>query len=89
MWNTSKVISNANDIDFPTAEYMRKKQIVPSEEECTTLREISSLLYNTPKGNNVTYQGYISKFIKDFLEKKGFKVERCEQYNQSYTIISW
>lgn len=90
-WEHIPDIGRINDgtlIDFPTAEDMRKKQQTFSEEELHILRAINILL-NAPKGNSITYQGYAPKLVRKFLENKGFKIECGDQYNQSYTVISW
>jgi len=82
-------INDGTLIDFPTADDMRKKQQTFSEEELHILRAINTLLNNVPKGNSITYQGYVPKLVRKFLESKDFKIECGDQYNQSYTVISW
>ena len=91
-WEHIPDIERINDetfINFPTADDMRKKQQTFSEEELHILRAINTLLNNVPKGNSITYQGYVPKLVRKFLESKDFKIECGDQYNQSYTVISW
>ena len=51
--------------------------------------EIAKLLNEAHDCTLVTYEGYASKLVRKFLESKGFKIECGDQYNQSYTVISW
>ena len=91
-WEYIPNIGRINDktlINFPTADDMRKKAISFSEEELHILQTINTFLNNAPKGNSITYQGYVPKLVRKFLESKDFKIECGDQYNQSYTVISW
>ena len=38
---------------------------------------------------SVSYDGTISRQVKEELEKLGYKVEIGSQYNQSYVLIGW
>lgn len=75
--------------DFPTAMEMRERKNSLTVKDKLALNEIAKLLNEAHDCTLVTYEGYAPKLVRKFLESKDFKIECGDQYNQSYTVISW
>ena len=75
--------------DFPTAMEMRERKDSFTVKDKLALNEIAKLLNETHDRTSVTYEGCLSSAVKRFLCEKGYKIDTAQQYNTSYTIISW
>lgn len=75
--------------DFPTVMEMRERKNSFTVKDKLALNEIVKLLNEAYNCTSVTYEGSLSSAAKRFLCEKGYKIDTAQQYNISYTIISW
>lgn len=75
--------------DFPTVMEMRERKNSFTVKDKLALNEIVKLLNEAYNCTSVTYEGSLSSAAKRFLCEKGYKIDTGQQYNTSYTIISW
>lgn len=75
--------------DFPTAMEMRERKNSFTIKDKLALNEIAKLLNEAHERTSVTYEGCLSSAVKRFLCGKGYKISTGEQYNTTYTTISW
>lgn len=75
--------------DFPTAMAMRERKNSLTVRDKLALDEIAKLLNEALERTSVTYEGCLSSAAKKFLCEKGYKISTAQQYNITYTIISW
>ena len=63
---------------------------IASEDEAELLKIEKQINDAINRGaHSINNNGYLSKTIKDELEKLGYKVYQGRQYNESYYSISW
>lgn len=75
--------------DFPTAMEMRERKNSFTVKDKLALNEIAKLLNEAHDRTLVTYEGCLSSAAKKFLCEKGYKISTGQQYNTTYTTISW
>ena len=75
--------------DFPTAMEMRERKNSLTVKDKLALNEIAKLLNEVYDHTSVTCEGCLSSAAKKFLCEKGYKISTGEQYNITYTTISW
>ena len=75
--------------DFPTAMEMRERKNSFTIKDKLALDEIAKLLNEAHDRTSVTYDGCLSSVVKRFLCEKGYKISTGQQYNITYTTISW
>ena len=75
--------------DFPSAMEMRERKNSLTVKDKLALNEIAKLLNEAHDCTLVTYEGCLSSAAKKFLCEKGYKISTAQQYNITYTIISW
>ena len=75
--------------DFPTAMEMRERKNSFTIKDKLALDEIAKLLNDAYDRTSVIYEGCLSSAAKKFLCEKGYKISTTQQYNITYTIISW
>ena len=75
--------------DFPTAMEMQERKNSFTVKDKLALNEIAKLLNEAHDRTSVTYEGCLSSAAKKFLCEKGYKISTTQQYNITYTIISW
>lgn len=75
--------------DFPSAMAMRERKNSLTVRDKLALDEIAKLLNEAHERTSVTYEGCLSSAAKKFLCEKGYKISTAQQYNITYTTISW
>lgn len=75
--------------DFPTAMAMRERKNSLTVRDKLALDEIAKLLNEAYNCTSITYEGCLSSAVKRFLCEKGYKINTGQQYNTTYTTISW